>query len=102
MAGRHPSALLLHLPTPVRSPLQLPAARPAPRPQVHGFKVMQHEKCRVRVTVSKKAGVVPQEGHKVCTGVLHCTALYCIAPVCVPRKETQGLGWLRWGRNMRG
>ncbi|KAL4421052.1 hypothetical protein ABPG77_007527 [Micractinium sp. CCAP 211/92] len=33
--------------------------------QIHGFKVTQHAQCRVRVTVSKKPGTVPQEGHKV-------------------------------------
>lgn len=33
--------------------------------QIHGFKVTQHAQCRVRVTVSKKPGAVPQQGHKV-------------------------------------
>lgn len=33
--------------------------------QIHRFQVSQHQRCRVRVTVRKQPGAVPQEGHKV-------------------------------------
>ncbi|KAL4429381.1 hypothetical protein ABPG77_005155 [Micractinium sp. CCAP 211/92] len=33
--------------------------------QIHRFQVSQHARCRVRVTVRKEPGAVPQEGHKV-------------------------------------
>ena len=29
------------------------------------MQVSQHERCRVRITVSEEAGAVPQQGHKV-------------------------------------
>lgn len=33
--------------------------------QIHSFKVTQHRACRVRVTIRKQPGAVPQAGHKV-------------------------------------
>lgn len=50
-------------------PLTLPLPCPAAHPCLPPLQVTQHAQCRVRVTVRKEPGAVPQQGHKVRGGV---------------------------------